>query len=240
MNFSMKLADVSMHVEVQFPSTLDFCRPYLTQEPPQAEIVITSRDIAREREIGQGRGSDSDACLEALALQRKVTQALFEKDILLFHGSALALDGRGCLFTANSGTGKSTHARLWREAFGPRVVMINDDKPFLAVTAQGVTLWGSPWNGKHRLGTNASAPLEAICLLERGQTDIITPISPQEALPMLFQQSWRPGDPARLMRYMDLVDTMTKRLRFYRLQCTLAPEAAQISAGGIFPKGGNL
>jgi serine kinase of HPr protein (carbohydrate metabolism regulator) len=55
-------------------------------------------------------------------------------DTFLFHGSAIAVDGVGYLFTAKSGTGKSTHARLWRELLGARAVMVNDDKPLLRVT----------------------------------------------------------------------------------------------------------
>ena len=66
------------------------------------------------------------------------------------------------MFTAPSGTGKSTHARLWREAFGERVVMINDDKPLLLVRPEGVTVYGTPFRGKHGLGGDRSAPLRAI------------------------------------------------------------------------------
>ena len=46
-------------------------------------------------------------------------------DTILFHGSVIAVDGEGYLFTAKSGTGKSTHARLWRETFGDRAVRVS-------------------------------------------------------------------------------------------------------------------
>lgn len=51
---------------------------------------------------------------------RKIAEKLVQYDVMLFHGSAVAVDGIGYLFTAKSGTGKSTHTRLWREYFGDR------------------------------------------------------------------------------------------------------------------------
>ena len=51
--------------------------------------------------------------------------------------------------------------------------MINDDKPFLRVTENGVFVCGTPWNGKHGLGCQMEAPLRAIVRLRRGETNSI-------------------------------------------------------------------
>ena len=96
-------------------------------------------------------------------------------DTILFHGSVIAVDGIGYLFTAKSGTGKSTHTRLWREYFGDRAAMVNDDKPLLKITDSSVIAYGTPYNGKHRLGTNISVPLKAICILTRAADNHIEP-----------------------------------------------------------------
>jgi hypothetical protein len=133
------------------------------------------------------------------------------------------------LFTAKSGTGKSTHTRLWREVFGPRAVMVNDDKPFLLVTQQGISACGSPWNGKHRLGANMEVPLKGICILERGAENHITTMDPQDALYMLLQQSNRPGGAKRLGKYLELVDRIAASVPIYRLRCNMEPEAAMVS-----------
>ena len=79
------------------------------------------------------------------------------------------MDGQAVLFTAKSGTGKSTHTKLWRDLFGERAVMVNDDKPLLRILKDGVLVCGTPWDGKHRLSTNCALPLKAICILERGK-----------------------------------------------------------------------
>ena len=217
-----------------FKATRDYCANFLCDGTPDFSVTITPEDIAFER-IKAAREDElegspvrqlSDAQLEITALQRKVTECLFVHDTLLFHGSVVAVDGEGYLFTAKSGTGKSTHTRLWRQVFGERAVMVNDDKPFLRIDENGVTAYGSPWMGKHGLGANISVPLKAICILERGEENRIGPISAAEALPMLFQQSQRPRQAANLPKYMELVDKLASGTSFYRMQCSMDPDAA--------------
>ena len=144
-------------------------------------ITITQSDIDFEREksaredIKEGIPIRhfSDAYLETLAVYRKIADYLLSCNTLLFHGSVIAVDGEGYLFTAKSGTGKSTHTRLWREYFGERAVMVNDDKPLLHITDSGMTAYGTPWDGKHRLSTNTAVPLKGICILTRDTTNHI-------------------------------------------------------------------
>ena len=133
------------------------------------------------------------------------------------------------LFTAKSGTGKSTHARLWREMLGARAVMVNDDKPLIRVTDQGVLAYGTPWDGKHRLSSNICVPLKAVCILEQSPENHIRRITPTEAMPFLLQQVYRPSDPGMLARTLELIDRMAKSVSFYKLACNMDPEAAQLS-----------
>ena len=107
--------------------------------------------------------------------------------------------------------------------------MVNDDKPFLKIGENGVLACGSPWNGKHKLGNNIQVPLKAICILERGEENHIKEIPPKEALPMLIQQSARPSDPKKMGKYMELIDRLTQKVKFYRMQCTMDPAAAQMA-----------
>ena len=145
------------------------------------------------------------------------------------HGSAVAVDGMCYLFTARSGTGKSTHTKLWRRMLGSRAVMVNDDKPLLRVEENGVTVFGTPYNGKHRLGANISVPLKAICILERSVENHIHPITPEEAYTMLLQQSYRPQDKAALLKTLMLIDKMKEKTAFWRLGCNMDISAAEIA-----------
>ena len=236
-NIRIQLSEEIFEIRGQHELVSAFFSDYLTEKNAQEEIHVTPKDIAferaksiREAEVeGLAPRNYSDAYLETIAIQRKITELLFDHDTLLFHGSVVAVDGRAYLFTAKSGTGKSTHTRFWREVFGDRAVMVNDDKPFLKITPEGVTAYGSPWNGKHGLGENISAPLAGICILERGAENDIHPISPKEALPMLFQQSQRPQNRANLLKYMDLVDKLAQKTAFYRMACNMDPQAAVVA-----------
>ena len=180
------------------------------------------------KELGKAL-QHSDHYLETLALYRKIAGRLAEHQTLLVHGSAIAVDGQGYLFTAKSGTGKSTHTRLWRELLGERAVMINDDKPLITVDENGVSIHGTPWCGKHGLHTNFSVPLRAICILERGEKDTIEPVSRDAAMPVLLQQTYRPGDMVQLGQVLTAVGRLAQSVRLYRLHCTMNPEAAQVA-----------
>jgi len=239
--FVMEAAGRAALVRAVFESTRDYCAGYLCEREAEFSVEVCAEDISREREIHMrakdaehdGRARLSDAYLETLALQRKLAEKLFSFDTLLFHGSAIAVDGEGYLFAAKSGTGKSTHARLWREMLGERAVMINDDKPFLRMEGGRVFAHGSPWNGKHRLGTNGCAPLKAICILERGEVNEIHPISKAEALPVLMQQTHRPSDKANFPKFMELMGKLTEGTAFYRLYCNMEKDAAKASYEGM-------
>lgn len=219
-----------------YPQIHAMCGEYRTDNPPELVLSVSQSDIDYERrrleekasaEEVQNRGGCHDDYLETLAVYRKLAESLIEHNILLFHGSAVAVDGACYLFAAKSGTGKSTHARLWRELLGARAVMVNDDKPLLAITGTGADVWGTPWDGKHRLSSNICVPLRAVCLLERGQDNHIEPISAKEAWPVLWRQSYRPSDPEKLRRTLTLTDTLSKHTRLYRLRCTPDIQAAR-------------
>lgn len=235
--FQMKIAGHVVSVRAMFESTKEFCRDYLCTGTADFSVEITPEDLVfeqekstRENELeGKPAQRHADPYLETTAVQRHIVERLFEHDCLLFHGSVVAVDGVGYLFTAKSGTGKSTHTRLWRKLLGDRAVMVDDDKPILRLSDDGVVVCGTPWNGKHRLGENISVPLKAICILERGAENSIRTATPQEVLPMLMQQSNRPRRAHMMGKYLELVDALARGVAFYQLACNMEPEAAQLS-----------
>ena len=115
--------------------------------------------------------------------------------------------------------------------------MVNDDKPFLRITPEGVIACGSPWMGKHGLGANIQVPLKAICILERGEENTIAPITPMKALPMLFQQSQRPQSRVNLPRYMTLIDALASQVPIYKMNCNMDPQAARMAYAAMSGEG---
>ena len=228
MKNTYKFADICVTIDYTSDYFTRFASGYETEEPASFSVAVAPSDIAAERARALEDGH-SDPYLETLAIYRKICSALVFRDILLFHCSALAVDGRAYLFAAPSGTGKSTHARLWRDVYGDRVTMINDDKPLLRVTDNGVTVFGTPWNGKHRLSANISAPAAGLCILQRGANNRIEPLRAVDALPRLIAQTYRPEESAGAVRSLELVLKLAKLLPMWRLECNMDLEAARVA-----------
>ena len=236
----MQVAGIVFRVTCQYASTLRHCRDYLTEEKEAETILITPEDIEGERSRllskknpGEALEASTPEALERLQLCRRIAELLPKYDRVLFHGSSLAVDGRGVLFTAKSGTGKSTHTRFWREEFGSRVRMVNDDKPFLHIGEDGVTVYGTPWRGKHSLGENISAPLEAIYFVNRGVDNRVEPMTPRELYPLLLQQTYTPEDPEAMVLSLALVDRLSRNVKLLKLYCNLDHQAAHVALDAL-------
>lgn len=235
--FTMEIAGHTGRVTSLFDSTPHQFSRYLTDRAPEFSVTVREADLPFEQaeldrealEEGFKRRVFTDPFLERAAIQRKFAEHLILHDTLLLHGSTVAVDGKAYLFAARSGTGKSTHTRLWMRVFGSRALMVNDDKPFLEITDAAVLAHGSPWSGKHGLDTNTCVPLAGICLLERGAENVIRRASPRELLPMLLHESYCPRDPGHYDRYRALVEELARRVPLWRMDCNREPEAAQVA-----------
>lgn len=239
--FTIKLAGHAIGIEALFQSTKEFCRDYLIAEPAEWTVTVTPEDITYEhRKSAEEDAYEgiavrhfSDAYLETLAVYRKIAELMIEDNILLFHGSVVAVDGEAYLFTAKSGTGKSTHTSLWRKYFGERAVMVNDDKPLIRIAEDGVIAYGTPWDGKHHLSNNIAVPLKAVCYLKRDVNNHVEPLPAKEAWPILRQQSYRPTGVEKMVKTLKMLDLMIHKVGLYTLGCNMDIEAAKVSYEGM-------
>lgn len=237
-----RFADKIIQISSVYPTVHALCANYRTDgEPASLMIETTQEDLAFEREkvayedrfTGKPKRQLTDNQLEAMAVHRKITEQMIFFDTLLMHGSCIAVDGEAFLFTAKSGTGKSTHTRLWRQLFKDRAIMVNDDKPMIRVNETGAIAYGTPWDGKHRLSSNVAVPLKAICILQRAERNRIQRITKAEAYPMLLQQIYRPLDAAAMQKTLQLIDLLTENVSLWRLGCNMDPEAAKVSSDAM-------
>lgn len=230
--FVLEVAGLATQVQPMFHSTREYCRPYLTEKEPEFFVEVTAEDLIRQQALldqeadreGLRRRKFTDPFLERTVIQEKIAEKLLESDTLLLHGSTVAVDGQAYLFTAPCGTGKSTHTRLWRELFGDRAVMVNDDKVFLQLRQEGALACGSPWTGKHGIGNNISVPLKGICFLQRGTQNHIQKATVEKWLPELIRQCFLPEE-----RYSSLVRQLAQRIPLWEMTCTKDPQAAAIA-----------
>lgn len=217
------------------------CSGYSSDRKPELLIDLTYQDIEHERIKSNKNGKTNTTCgnygnayLETLAVYRKLAEALIPYNIILMHGSALMIDGKGIVFLGSSGIGKSTQSRLWRETFGNRVRMINDDKPLVGITGENAVVFGTPWDGKHHLSSNSSAVIKAICFIERADHNLINRIDSGAAFFQLIGHTHRVNDPELLRKEMKLLDNMSAIVDFYRLECNIEKEAAIAAYQKIF------
>ena len=194
-----------------------FFKDYITDEPAEFYIENTDKDIDDNKSVF---AVESRTHVELLLIHKHISTYLLEKkDGFLFHASAIKVGGDVIMFTAPSGTGKSTQARHWKEAFPDEVTYVNDDKPFIRREGGRFIVYGSPWNGKHRLGENTSAPLKCICFLCRGE-ERVERISAFDAAPLLFNQTLCFKDPEDQLKLLSLLDELVKTVDLFRIYCT--------------------
>ena len=228
-----KIADIVFSAKHLFPYVQKVCKDYLCEEeePAETELNVTIEDVEYEKSLS--KLTFPDEYFESLALYRKFLEYALFHDTIILHSSALAVDGDAFLFTAPSGTGKSTHAKLYREVFKDRVTTINDDKPVVRRVNGEFFVYGTPWDGKHRLSTNAKFKIKAICALKRGEQNCINKISKKKMLLVLLNQTLRPKKEEQVDKTLILLGELLDSVSLYELYCNISEEAVLVSYGAM-------
>lgn len=171
----------------------------------------------------------SEGYVESLEIYRIICRKILEYDAMLMHCAAISVDNEAYLFTAKSGTGKTTHISLWKKKFGERCFVVNGDKPILRIIDKKFYACGTPWRGKENFGTNLNVPIKAVCILERGEKNEIEKIPPHEAISTVITQTLRTNDMYEMEKMLTLTDRLLSSVPFYRLKCNMEDEAATVS-----------
>ncbi len=234
MIFNYKIADIVFSADIIYKSTYERMKDYLAPEgeKPEFGFKITDADIAEERRLSPYDFPDN--VYEHTAVYRKYIYEIMEKyDAFFFHCSAIAVDGEAIMFTARSGTGKSTHRNLWMKNFGDRVTVINDDKPVIRRIDGKFYVYGTPWQGKEGLGCNIRVPAKALCFLSRAEENSIGPIDTISVVAKLMNQTVRPSDPWLMSNLLDLLDGFVRQVDCYDLRVNMNDDAAIVAYNGI-------
>ncbi len=237
--FNIKIADLVIGIENKYEYVRWLCREYVTDmEETDFSVSVTETEIRKEQENSQADGGRkySLGYCESICLYRNICLRLIDYDAFLMHAVALELDGEAYLFAAKSGVGKTTHARLWLQEFGERACVINGDKPVCRFLEGKLYACGTPWCGKENLGTNAMAPVKAICFLERSADNRICRMGEQEVIGRIFHQMLMPREEAALDRFLGMVDRMIGTVDCFFLQCNTQSTAARVAYEGMKTK----
>lgn len=221
-----KIADLL--VEIPAAGGMDLrCRDYLC---PQGESDITIDETRYCLDDWDGIPEQS---LAYMASGEQFYWALLRFSGMMLHSSAVEYEGKAYLFSGPSGMGKSTHTRLWHEAFGEEAKVFNDDKPALRRFDGKWFAYGTPWCGKDGINQNRKVPLAGICFLRRGKENSVRRLSAAEIVPRLLAQTPHNLGPNAMDCLLTLVGQLVAEVPVFELHCLPNTDAARMSYGAM-------
>lgn len=215
---------------IQYCSPEVLHRTFFSQKDPKQFLYTEKADYS---ELHLRFQKDcSDICFMEL-LMAGFYSYISLKDALLMHASAVSYQDQAIVFTAASGTGKTTQAELWQKY--REAVILNGDKVFLKQETDGIHAWGSPWKGSSPYSENKSAVLNAIIVLEQAEENAIRKLSGLETLekviPHIFLPQWDRKCENAVLNFLDQVLRTTD---IYFLQCRPDEEAVALVERTLF------
>ena len=200
------------------------CVNYLADCDASPDIIIKEEHYNKEKY--------PDLDYESLAYMYSgwaFYRQLLSYDGLMFHSSAVELDGVAYLFSGPSGMGKSTHTRLWQQEF-PSARIFNDDKPALRYIDGVWYAYGTPWCGKDGININTKVPIGGICFLRQGEENKIRRLPEIEAAAAIISQTLRRFSTSEGLGVMtNLVESLVREIPVFELVNKPEPEAAILS-----------
>lgn len=210
-----RFADVNFKINFRDARVASRLKDYYVEAEPDCEISVPD-DLYDE--MFDTYGFKHPLYTEFLSLSQVISNTLLKSyDGFLFHSSAIAYKGNGILFSAVSGTGKSTHAGFWKALFGDDVQYVNDDKPFIREVGGEFFVYGNPWDGKANLSNNIKAPVKVICFIERGAETKVEPISVANAVVSFYNQSFLIVDAELQDKFLSLIDRLFAKVKIVKL-----------------------
>lgn len=196
---------------------------YRSSGTPDLEVKPDPYDMERVVMDRPSEGEREYICCSAAFARKIISHGRF-----FLHASAVVYKGEAYLFSAPSGTGKSTHTAFWRQRF-PESCILNDDKPVIRADGEQITAWGTPFAGKTNLQINMGVPIRGICFLKRGEKNQIHRLSEDRALALMLNNTWRPADSERMNLLLDMMEQVVAGVPVYEMSCTRDVEAAELA-----------
>ena len=232
-DFNINIAELNVRMICKFPYSKRLCSDFITESDfADITVHVSDEEIAHEQ-ANYAEGLFSDGYCEGICLYRAIAERLPEFDSFVFHGAAVNINGHGVVFAAPSGVGKSTHVSLLLENYPENVSVINGDKPIIRFAGDKWQVFSAPWAGKEGWKENTSAPLRAVVLLERSESNFIEEIAPERHFEAIVRQVYIPRTSVGQILTFDLIDEMSKSVKFFRLGCNISNNAAETSYNAL-------
>ncbi len=186
------IAGLKFELHCCFEKTENYFRDFFIQEAGREENMVIPLAVSREqiREYAHTNRSTL-AFSEYSLLMGQAADRMLGTGRCLFHGAAFCWNQKAYLFTAPSGTGKSTQLKNWIRLYKDEIQIIDGDKPVLRFFDDGsIMVSPSPWNGKERWrgDPHLAVPLAGIIYLRQGTENRIHKMTVKEAVLPIFSQ----------------------------------------------------
>ncbi|MCX8128934.1 MAG: hypothetical protein N3I35_02405 [Clostridia bacterium] len=174
----------------------------------------------------------NDTSKSSCSMAVPLSEILFRNRILFYggiilHASAIRWAGKGILFSAPAGTGKSTQAKLWKKLMGAEI--LNDDRPAVRIVDTQTNIYGTPWSGSTPCFSNSNSPLSAIILLEQSDENVIKHLSVEAALPLIMPRCFLPYHDSLLMEMaLENLEKIIGTSPVYLLKCRPDKESVEL------------
>lgn len=222
-----RIADLNIKIDNMHEYIDKICKGYLSDDQNHFDFIAKANvnDFEKDRAVVP---QASDSYLESLSVYRCISNNIIDYNGFVLHASVIVKDGFAYAFAAKSGTGKTTHSRLWLKVF-PDAEIINGDKPLIRCIDGVFYAYGTPWCGKENYNKNKKAQLKGICFIERDENNSIVGISKAEAVKRIYTQLLIPNDAGKAAKTLELLSEFIDTVPAYLLKCNISEEAAFVA-----------
>lgn len=199
--------------------------------PPYAMVIyLQDRDIRIDYlPLSGATVWKTSGLISSLGLER----LLLDYDALILHASFISWDRMGILFSAPSGTGKSTQAELWKQHAGADI--LNGDRSCIRKVQEGYLACGMPYAGSSNIYRNESVPVKAIVVLRQATENRVRPMRQGEILACLLPElSLHRWDAFFMNKALDFVTDMLGHVPVYLLECLPNADAVNVLREALF------
>ena len=201
--------------------------PYLT-DTNEEPVFTLNISIDKITELQKNYQHLSLEDLEYIFLGQLFYRYILKHNGILLHSSCVVKDNKAYLFSAPSGTGKSTHTTLWLKEFTDAYIL-NDDKPAIIYKDNILYAAGTPFSGKHDISKNLLVPIGGICFLERSENNWIKEIDQKQAIFEILNQTERVPYEEDMNLILDHISNIVNNTTIYKMGCNISKEAVYTS-----------
>lgn len=214
---TVSLAGIPVGVTLPWKELAPLFSGFFTDEAPAFSVGLSADDV-RCAAAAYPAGTDA-AAIAFMELAKRISAGLLSRDACIFHGTAFLWNGKAWVFTAPSGTGKTTQYLLWKKLYGEEVSVLNGDKPILSCRGGNITVHPSPWRGKEGMGSKRTAPLGGVIVLaQRGENRISVLPASRAVMPLLRSVFFDRSSGHALADACTLADTVIRKTEILYLE----------------------